>query len=161
MDIDDGGGACNFEPCFADQPAAVWAASNAHRIGLIIRYPPGAEQITGYFYEPWHLRYIGVEAAVDVSARSRSTSGLLPPDRPPAGEPNFVRQKSWSLAMRIVYQLVASSPGYPCSAGSGSRTRISPKKVGGEGSRRAPASAPARAGRGRCGGPGTPPPVAL
>lgn len=33
-------------------------ADNAYKFGFIIRYPEGKEQITGYGYEPWHLRYI-------------------------------------------------------------------------------------------------------
>ncbi|MGE5449983.1 MAG: D-alanyl-D-alanine carboxypeptidase family protein [Methanomassiliicoccales archaeon] len=40
-----------------------WLYANAHRFGFIIRYPGGKEAITGYSYEPWHVRYIGMEAA--------------------------------------------------------------------------------------------------
>lgn len=36
--------------------------------GFIVRYPQGKEQITGYGYEPWHLRYVGKEAAAAISA---------------------------------------------------------------------------------------------
>ncbi|HEU4667983.1 MAG TPA: M15 family metallopeptidase [Arthrobacter sp.] len=69
FDIADGGGACSFQPCFADQPAAVWAKANGHRFGFVVRYPWMFHPITGYYYEPWHLRYIGVEAATDMVAR--------------------------------------------------------------------------------------------
>ena len=69
MDIGDGGGPCSFQSCFAALPAGRWAAANAHRFGFIIRYPQGAEQITGYAYEPWHLRFVGVDAATDIAAR--------------------------------------------------------------------------------------------
>lgn len=41
---------------------AEWIATNAHRYGFIVRYLEGKESITGYIYEPWHLRYIGEEA---------------------------------------------------------------------------------------------------
>ena len=41
---------------------AIWVAENAHRYGFIVRYLQGKESITGYSYEPWHLRYIGDEA---------------------------------------------------------------------------------------------------
>lgn len=41
----------------------IWLAENAHRFGFIIRFPDGKEDITGYNYEPWHLRYVGTEAA--------------------------------------------------------------------------------------------------
>ena len=69
FDIADGGGACSFQPCFADQPAAVWAKANGHRFGFVVRYPWMFHPVTGYYYEPWHLRYIGVEAATDMVSR--------------------------------------------------------------------------------------------
>lgn len=40
-----------------------WMQKNAHKYGFILRYPKGKEYITGYMYEPWHYRYVGVEAA--------------------------------------------------------------------------------------------------
>lgn len=43
-----------------------WVKDNAHKYGFIIRYPEGKEDITGYQYEPWHIRYIGVEKATEV-----------------------------------------------------------------------------------------------
>ncbi|MFE5836149.1 D-alanyl-D-alanine carboxypeptidase family protein [Arthrobacter sp. NPDC056493] len=73
FDIGDGGGACSFQPCFAEQPAAVWAKANAHRFGFVVRYPWMQHEITGYFYESWHLRYIGVEAATDMRRRGIAT----------------------------------------------------------------------------------------
>jgi D-alanyl-D-alanine carboxypeptidase len=73
FDIADGGGACSFQPCFADQPAAVWAKANGHRFGFVVRYPWMFHPITGYYYEPWHLRYIGVEAATDMMNRGINT----------------------------------------------------------------------------------------
>ena len=73
FDIGDGRGACSFQPCFAQQPAAVWVKANAHRYGFIVRYPWMEHPVTGYFYEPWHLRYIGVEAAGDMHRRGIPT----------------------------------------------------------------------------------------
>lgn len=40
-----------------------WMLENAHKYGFILRYPKGKEFITGYIYEPWHFRYVGVEVA--------------------------------------------------------------------------------------------------
>lgn len=40
-----------------------WLDNNAHKYGFIIRFPLGKEFITGYQFEPWHIRYIGVEHA--------------------------------------------------------------------------------------------------
>ena len=41
----------------------IWLAENAHNYGFIIRYPKDKEEITKYVYEPWHIRYIGVDLA--------------------------------------------------------------------------------------------------
>lgn len=43
-----------------------WLAANAYKYGFIIRYPKGKENITGYAYEPWHIRYLGKELAQKV-----------------------------------------------------------------------------------------------
>ncbi|MDD2574201.1 MAG: M15 family metallopeptidase [Bacillota bacterium] len=43
----------------ADSEEYAWYSKNAHRYGFIIRYPEDKEHITGYSYEPWHLRYLG------------------------------------------------------------------------------------------------------
>ena len=51
---------------FAGSPEAVWLAENCYKYGFIIRYPQGKEAITGYIYEPWHVRYLGVETATAV-----------------------------------------------------------------------------------------------
>ncbi|MEG0269212.1 MAG: M15 family metallopeptidase [Clostridia bacterium] len=40
-----------------------WVNANAHRFGFIVRYQQGSEEITGYNYEPWHIRYVGKEHA--------------------------------------------------------------------------------------------------
>ena len=40
-----------------------WMTNNAHKYGFILRYPKGKEHITGFKYEPWHYRYVGIEAA--------------------------------------------------------------------------------------------------
>ena len=40
-----------------------WLNNNCYKYGFIIRYPQGKESITGYMYEPWHIRYVGVDIA--------------------------------------------------------------------------------------------------
>ena len=52
-----------LETTFADTPEGIWVAENAHRFGFILRYPKDKEDITGYNYEPWHIRYVGTELA--------------------------------------------------------------------------------------------------
>lgn len=48
---------------FKNTTEAKWLAANAYKYGFILRYPEGKESITGYMYEPWHYRYVGVESA--------------------------------------------------------------------------------------------------
>ena len=43
-----------------------WLQKHAHEYGYILRYPKGKEWITGYSYEPWHYRYVGVDAATKI-----------------------------------------------------------------------------------------------
>lgn len=48
---------------FGRTTEGIWLRENAHNFGYIIRYPQGKEHITGYSYEPWHIRYVGIEVA--------------------------------------------------------------------------------------------------
>lgn len=57
MDLDD------FEESYGDTPEGIWLAENCYKYGFIIRYPKGKEHITGYTYEPWHVRYLGKSTA--------------------------------------------------------------------------------------------------
>jgi D-alanyl-D-alanine carboxypeptidase len=54
---------------FADTPEGRWLEENAARFGFIIRYPKDKTHITQYQYEPWHLRYVGKEAAQEMAAK--------------------------------------------------------------------------------------------
>lgn len=51
---------------FKDTDEGKWVAENCHKYGFIIRYPEDKESITGYMYEPWHIRYLGTETATSV-----------------------------------------------------------------------------------------------
>ncbi len=48
---------------FAETPQGIWVTENCHRYGFIVRYPADKIHITGYAYEPWHIRYVGTELA--------------------------------------------------------------------------------------------------
>lgn len=48
---------------FADYPEGAWIDEHCAEYGFILRYLKGKEDITGYMYEPWHIRYVGKEAA--------------------------------------------------------------------------------------------------
>ena len=62
VDFDDGGD-CYLNACFESTAAGQWLAANAANYGFVLRYPNGQDAITGFTYEPWHFRYIGVAAA--------------------------------------------------------------------------------------------------
>lgn len=48
---------------YADTPEGKWLAENCWKYGFILRYPADSEDITGYIYEPWHIRYLGTSTA--------------------------------------------------------------------------------------------------
>ncbi|MBQ9987524.1 MAG: D-alanyl-D-alanine carboxypeptidase family protein, partial [Erysipelotrichales bacterium] len=48
---------------FKNTAEGQWVANNCYKYGFIIRYPEGKDHITGYIYEPWHIRYVGVDLA--------------------------------------------------------------------------------------------------
>ena len=52
---------------FGESPEGIWVAEHCHEYGFIIRYPEGKTRITGYIYEPWHLRYVGREHALRIT----------------------------------------------------------------------------------------------
>lgn len=56
-----------LEKGFGDTDAGKWLAENSCRYGFIVRYPEGKEYVTGIEYEPWHFRYVGVEAATVIT----------------------------------------------------------------------------------------------
>ena len=46
---------------------------NAHEYGFILRYPKGYKPITGFQYEPWHFRYVGIELANEMKTKGIKT----------------------------------------------------------------------------------------
>lgn len=66
IDVSGSDGSCAVDDCFANTEEAAWLEDNAHKYGYIIRFPKGKENITGYQYEPWHIRYVGVNLATEL-----------------------------------------------------------------------------------------------
>lgn len=66
MDVSSRSAGFTLEESFGNTNEGIWVKDNAHKYGFIIRYPKGKENITGYTYEPWHLRYVGVQAATEI-----------------------------------------------------------------------------------------------
>jgi D-alanyl-D-alanine carboxypeptidase len=56
-----------------DSNAYSWLEENCWRYGFILRYPKGSEEITGYSYEPWHFRYVGIPIASFMHANNIQT----------------------------------------------------------------------------------------
>lgn len=56
----------SIDDSFADTKEGEWVRRNCHKYGFIIRYPADKEAITGYKWEPWHIRYLGEETAQSV-----------------------------------------------------------------------------------------------
>lgn len=54
---------------FADTETGKWLAAHSYEYGFILRYPKGKEYITGIEYEPWHFRYVGIEAATVITEK--------------------------------------------------------------------------------------------
>ncbi len=48
---------------FGDTAEGQWLDAHAHEYGFAISYPEDGEEISGYIYEPWHIRYIGTACA--------------------------------------------------------------------------------------------------
>lgn len=66
-DLGAASGKCQLDACFGNTAEGKWLAANAYKYGFIVRYPKGKTDVTGYAYEPWHLRYLGVDLAAQIS----------------------------------------------------------------------------------------------
>lgn len=62
---------------FGSTRGGKWVRENAHRFGFILRYDLGWEDITGYRYEPWHFRYVGMEAAAMIHSNPQPLETFL------------------------------------------------------------------------------------
>lgn len=56
----------SVDDSFKNTNEAKWIEENAHLYGFIVRYPKNKTDITGYIYEPWHVRYLGIDTATKV-----------------------------------------------------------------------------------------------
>ena len=62
---------------FAYTPEGKWLAENCWDYGFIIRYPADKVEITGYMYEPWHVRYVGKTVAAELKASGQCLEEYL------------------------------------------------------------------------------------
>lgn len=59
-------GSSQLNTGFGKTKEGQWVSANAHKYGFIVRYPQEYEDVTGYMYEPWHVRYVGKELAEEI-----------------------------------------------------------------------------------------------
>ncbi len=62
---------------FGNTVEGKWLEENAASFGFIIRYQKGKESITGYQYEPWHIRYVGSKAAKEMKNQNLTLEEYL------------------------------------------------------------------------------------
>jgi D-alanyl-D-alanine carboxypeptidase len=67
------GQGCVIMVCFGKTEAGIWLAENAHEFGFVLRYPKGYKPVTGFQYEPWHFRYVGIELASEIKTKGTKT----------------------------------------------------------------------------------------
>jgi D-alanyl-D-alanine carboxypeptidase len=75
--VDFGGTSVDFKADYGQTPQGLWLAANAYKYGFAMSYAEGKEHITGYIYEPWHYRYIGVDAAAEWKASGKTLKEFL------------------------------------------------------------------------------------
>ena len=73
IDIGAQSGICRLNVCFAETPEGHWLADNAWRFGFLLRYPADKVAVTGYEFEPWHFRYVGIDLAAELHTKGVST----------------------------------------------------------------------------------------
>ncbi|MBQ9833977.1 MAG: D-alanyl-D-alanine carboxypeptidase family protein [Bacilli bacterium] len=62
---------------YGETASGQWLNANCAKYGFIIRYPEDKEDITGYGYEPWHIRYVGVEVATEIMEKGLTLEEYL------------------------------------------------------------------------------------
>ena len=55
-----------IDDSFIGTPEAIWLENHCHEYGFILRYPQGKQDITGYKYESWHIRYVGTDMSYPI-----------------------------------------------------------------------------------------------
>jgi D-alanyl-D-alanine carboxypeptidase len=66
-----------YHALFAETSEGKWLAENAYKYGFSLSYPPDAKTWTGFIYEPWHYRYVGLEMATYLHDSSQSLAQFL------------------------------------------------------------------------------------
>ena len=62
---------------FIDTEEGQWVRDHCHEYGFVVRFLKGKEDVTGYHYEPWHLRYVGTEPAAEMHEKNLTLEEYL------------------------------------------------------------------------------------
>ena len=73
IDIGALSGRCSLDVCMGDQPEGRWLRKHAWRHGFLLRYPADKVAVTGYQYEPWHFRFLGIPLARELHTTGVAT----------------------------------------------------------------------------------------
>lgn len=73
IDIATADSKCTLQACFAATNQGKWLAKNSWKYGFVLRYPKGQTDVTGYEFEPWHYRFVGVVLATEYHAVGAKT----------------------------------------------------------------------------------------
>ena len=76
-----------FHTYFFKTAEGMWLADHAHEYGFSLSYPREAFELTGFFFEPWHYRYVGVELATELKNAGVSLTQYLLETYPPPCDP--------------------------------------------------------------------------
>ena len=69
---------CELRAAFGQEAEGRWLTANAPKFGFVLSYPRDKEAVTGYTYEPWHIRHVGVNLAEQVAASGLTLTEFLP-----------------------------------------------------------------------------------
>lgn len=77
MDISSASAGYDLQQSFGSTKEGKWLKANAPKFGFIIRYGKDQEKLTGYSYEPWHVRYVGVYIAGEITKQNLTLEQYL------------------------------------------------------------------------------------
>lgn len=92
-DIEPVSRTCEVDQCFESTKEGQWLAANSYRFGFIIRYQKNTEDLTGYEYEPWHVRYVGADLAGQIKQSGQTLEQFF-------GLPAFTNYPSNSFQLK-------------------------------------------------------------
>lgn len=92
-DIEPTSRQCEVDQCFESTPEGKWLAANSYKYGFVIRYQKNTQNITGYEYEPWHVRYVGTDLAAQTQSSGQTLEQFF-------GLPTFTDYPSNSFVLK-------------------------------------------------------------